>query len=391
MDMPLTEFNEFLHYRKEFIRINDLEAYKRARVQLHWRGVVLRDQVEGALIKTKDQQVARDGELLVAEIDAKVGGIGLVPPELDGAVVSSHYFLFEIDEGKCLRRWLEYFIRSGALEDQIAARGSTNYAAIRPHHVLDCEMPIPSIADQRRIVARIEELSAKIEEARRLRHQAQEETDALALSSAEVVFQGLAKRYGVATLGEACTSITDGDHITPTFMEDGVRFIFVGNVSSGRLHFDNCKRVGEGYFRTLKPQRVPQRDDILYSAVGATLGVPAIVDSDAPFCFQRHIAILKPARARLDSRFGWHMLRSRTVFSQAWNSTTGSAQPTVPLRAIRMLPIPIPSLPEQRRIVAYLDDLQAKVDAVRKLQDETAEELNALMPSILSRAFSGAL
>src|SRR5439155_22707690 len=155
-------------------------------------------QVEGALIKTKDQQVARDGELLVAEIDAKVGGIGLVPPELDGAVVSSHYFLFEIDEGKCLRRWLEYFIRSGALEDQIAARGSTNYAAIRPHHVLDCEMPIPSIADQRRIVARIEELSAKIEEARRLRHQAQEETDALALSSAEVVFQGLAKRYGVA-------------------------------------------------------------------------------------------------------------------------------------------------------------------------------------------------
>ena len=183
MDMPLTEFNEFLHYRKEFIRINDLEAYKRARVQLHWRGVVLRDQVEGALIKTKDQQVARDGELLVAEIDAKVGGIGLVPPELDGAVVSSHYFLFEIDEGKCLRRWLEYFIRSGALEDQIAARGSTNYAAIRPHHVLDCEMPIPSIADQRRIVARIEELSAKIEEARRLRHQAQEETDALALCS----------------------------------------------------------------------------------------------------------------------------------------------------------------------------------------------------------------
>src|SRR5437762_14385562 len=105
MQMPITKFSEFLRHRKDFIVINDLETYKRARVQLHWRGVVVRDQVEGALIKTKDQQVARNGELLVAEIDAKVGGIGIIPPYLDGAVVSSHYFLFEIDEHKCLRIW----------------------------------------------------------------------------------------------------------------------------------------------------------------------------------------------------------------------------------------------------------------------------------------------
>ena len=48
-------------------------------------------------------------------------------------------------------------------------------------------------------------------------------------------------------------------------------------------------------------------------------------------------------------------------------------------------------LDEQRRIVAYLDGLQAKVDALRKLQLKSGEELSALMPSILDKAFKGEL
>jgi type I restriction enzyme S subunit len=50
----------------------------------------------------------------VAEIDAKVGGFGIVPETLDGAIVSSHYFLFGLDESKLDRRFLDYFIRTPA-------------------------------------------------------------------------------------------------------------------------------------------------------------------------------------------------------------------------------------------------------------------------------------
>jgi type I restriction enzyme S subunit len=53
--------------------------------------------------------------------------------------------------------------------------------------------------------------------------------------------------------------------------------------------------------------------------------------------------------------------------------------------------IPLPPLPEQRRIVAYLDGLQAKVDSLKRLQDETAKELDAMLPSVLDRAFKGEL
>lgn len=387
----MVRLGDVLRHRKEFITIDDLTNYRRPRVQLHAKGIVLRDEVPGALIKTKKQQVCGAGEFLVAEIDAKGGGYGIVSDELAGAIVSSHYFLFAVNENRLERRFLDYFIRTPAFREQVSAQGTTNYAAIRPSHVLEYEIPLPSLAEQRRVVARIEELAAQIGAARALRSQAAAESTALSHSGTEAVFRELSGKVGTCPVDHICTSVTDGDHNTPLFSNEGARFIFVGNVSTGRLHFENSKRVSLEYFNKLKPHRLPSRGDILYSAVGATLGIPAIVDRDEPFCFQRHVAILKPDRARVDSQFVWHMLCSRTVFEKAWGSTTGSAQPTVPLRAIRNLPIPVPSVPEQRRIAAELDALQAQVDAVKRLQAETAAELDALLPAILDRAFKGEL
>lgn len=138
---PTVRLGGALRHRKEFITIDDLNTYKRPRVQLHAKGIVLRDEVPGALIKTKTQQVCRAGDFLVAEIDAKVGGFGIVPEGINGAIVSSHYFLFVIDESKLDPRFLDYFIRTPAFRDQVEAQGSTNYAAIRPADVLGYEIP----------------------------------------------------------------------------------------------------------------------------------------------------------------------------------------------------------------------------------------------------------
>ena|ERR1035441_3335363 len=74
---PTVRLGEVLRHRKEFVTIDDLTTYRRPRVQLHVQGIVQRDEVPGALIKTKTQQVCRTGEFLVAEIDAKVGGFGI--------------------------------------------------------------------------------------------------------------------------------------------------------------------------------------------------------------------------------------------------------------------------------------------------------------------------
>lgn len=60
----LVSLGEVLTHRKQFIQIDDMQTYKRCRVQLHAQGIVLRDIVVGAEVKTKQQQVCRAGEFL---------------------------------------------------------------------------------------------------------------------------------------------------------------------------------------------------------------------------------------------------------------------------------------------------------------------------------------
>jgi type I restriction enzyme, S subunit len=386
MQMQVAKFSKFVQNRKEFIRIDDLEVYKRARVQLHWKGIVIRDQVEGATVKTKAQQVARAGELLVAEIDAKVGGIGIVPPEVDGAIVSGHYFLFEIDEQKCLRSWLDYYIRSGALEDQIAARGSTNYAAIRPHHILECEMPLPSLEEQRRILARIKELSAKIEEARTLRQQTAQEIETLVVAERAKVFEA-AMRGRTLRLDDATTlergKFSHRPRNDPRFFGGKHPWIQISEIESSNKYILKWYQTlnDEG----LEISRKFPRGTVLVS-IAATIGAVGILDFDC--CIPDSIVAATP-KDGIYSEFIYHYLGY--IRSHLEDVAPQSAQKNINLKILSGLPVPKLDEPEQRRIVVYLDDLQAKVDAIEKLQDETAEELDALMPSVLSSAFSGAL
>jgi type I restriction enzyme, S subunit len=142
----------------------DNREYLRVTARSRNQGIELRDRVPGDKIRTKRQQVVRAGDLLVAEIDAKVGGFGLVPRDLDGAIVSSHYFLFEIDNSKLLKSWLDQFVRAGKLQRQVDAVGSTNYASIRPQDILTFQIPLPNIAEQRlasQILDVVDELAAR--------------------------------------------------------------------------------------------------------------------------------------------------------------------------------------------------------------------------------------
>jgi type I restriction enzyme, S subunit len=390
---PQVRLGEVLTQDQQYILEPELRSYPKLSVKLYGKGVVLDAPTDGSTLKMKRHQLARVGQVILSEIWGKKGAIGLVPAEGEGALCTSHFFLFNVRTNKVAPEWLQAVFMANYLQEQLdaKAKGTTGYAAVRPKTLLECEIPLPPLAEQRRVVARIEELAAQIYEARGIRSGAEIEGDTLSLAGSEVAYQLLRNRVGCQRLAAVCQSITHGDHNTPTFTETGVRFIFVGNVSSGRLHPHSSKRVSEDYFDRLSPQRVPKPGDILYSAVGATLGIPAVVDIDEPFCFQRHIAILKPQRDRLNGQFAWHMLRSRTVFETAWASTTGSAQPTIPLRAIRELPIPIPSLAEQHLIVAELDALDVEVHALRRLQAESATEIDTMLPAILDRAFQGDL
>lgn len=388
---PVVSLREALRYRKEFVTIDDLAIYRRPRVRLHAQGIVLRDEIPGALINTKKQQICRLGEFLVAEIDAKVGGFGIVPSALDGAIVSSHYFLFDIDESKLDRRFLDHFIRTPSFSEQVAAQGSTNYAAIRPGHVLDYEIPLPPIAEQRAVVARIEELAAQVKEVRSVRDEAAVQLDQLLPKAASGSYdeaQGLAGRC--ERLADLCRRITDGSHITPTYIEDGIPFLSVKDITAGTIRFEEARRISREQHAFLTRTCKAERGDVLLTKVGTT-GFAKAIDVDREFSIFVSLALLKLDRSLLLPEFVEYMLNSSRLRDYSRENTRGVGNKNLVLKFIRQLPMPAPTLSHQRRIVARLDGLKTEINRLKLLQTSTAAELDALVPSILDRAFKGAL
>jgi len=112
-----------------------------------------------------------------------------------------------------------------------------------------------------------------------------------------------------------------------------------------------------------------------------------------------HVAIARPDRSAISPEYlyaylrgsqGQYPLRSREQGD--WQrEKVGFRLTELNLSDLRSVPIPLPSLTEQKRITAYLDDLHCNIDAVRLLRSSTALELDALLPSMLARAFRGEL
>jgi len=387
----IVNLGTFITQRKIFFTIDDFQLYKRARVQLHGKGIVLRDEVVGAEVKTKEQQAARTGDFLVAEIDAKVGGFGIVPSEINGAIVSSHYFLFEIKENICFQSWLDWYIRSGLLEDQVTSRGSTNYSAIRPHHVLDYKIPLPPLGEQRRIVSRIEALAARVNQALELRREALELAERLLNATLSEITKELLISHPPEYLENLSLFVGDMNHDMPTGQEDGIPFISPRDfVENGHIDFDHAKKISPEDYERLSKKCCPRDGDILMARYG-TIGAARYVDTTREFLASYSIAVIRPDPLKVNGKFLYWMPISPFVQDQATKGIRGSGMADLGLKTIRQFIIPHLDFVEQKRIVSHLGSLQGRVDALRRLQAESQRELEALLPSILDRAFKGEL
>ena len=192
------------------------------------------------------------------------------------------------------------------------------------------------------------------------------------------------------TLENVCYSISDGDHQAPPKVERGIPFLVISNINKGQLNLETSRFVPREYYNSLQESRVPRKGDILYSVVGS-IGIPVLVDEDVEFCFQRHIAILKPSKL-INNKYLYYVMKSRLVYNQAIESATGTAQLTVPLRGLRNIMIPIPPVTEQKIIVEMIERVIGSSDSSQEVISEVlANRISTIKQSILSKAFRGEL
>jgi len=150
-------FSAFLKPTKEKLTIDDSITYKQITVQYYGKGAILRQEIKGEDIETKDQFLAKKGQLIFSKIDAKNGAIAIVPEELDGAIVTSDFPLFDVDTDIIDLDYLDCFIRYYDFRSVAsqASKGTTNRKRVVIDDILDFTLPLPSKDIQREYVERL--------------------------------------------------------------------------------------------------------------------------------------------------------------------------------------------------------------------------------------------
>ena len=160
------------------------------------------------------------------------------------------------------------------------------------------------------------------------------------------------KSWKWVKLNSIVTIITDGDHQPPPQVDTGIPFVVISNMSQGNLSFINTRNVSQEYYDNLQEARKPQSGDILFTVTGS-YGIVILVKTDKKFCVQRHIAIIKKPFVSAD--YLVKCLSAPFSYKQCKEKATGTAQKTVGLDTLRNLILPLPPLAEQERIVAKLE------------------------------------
>ena len=170
-------------------------------------------------------------------------------------------------------------------------------------------------------------------------------------------------------------------------------FLSAKNVKPFRFMPEEHRKVSVEDFVGYTARNKPMRGDVLLTRVGAGIGEAAVVDQDIEFAIYVSLALIRPDYTQLVAEFLVHWLNSPMGRASTRRETLGRghSQGNLNLNLLRGVMVPNPALSDQRRIIAELDALQAEVEALQRLQAETGAELDALLPTILDRAFQGRL
>ncbi len=179
-------------------------------------------------------------------------------------------------------------------------------------------------------------------------------------------------------LQNCCLSIADGDHQPPPKAENGIPFITISNfTNTNDIDFTNTMFVPDKYYHQLDSKRKAQSGDILYSVVGS-FGIPVLIKEKHAFVFQRHIAILRPDKNKIDPAFLFYTMLNSSFYAKADAVAVGSAQRTISLGALRNIEINLPNLSVQQRIVKVLSAYDELIEVNQKqirLLEEAARRL----------------
>jgi len=339
-----------------------------------------------------------EGDVLFAKITPCMenGKAAIVRGSLNGFGFGSTEFHVLRPGGSVIPEWIWLFIRQErfrkAAKDSF--RGGVGQQRVPKKFLQQHPIPLPPIEEQRRIVARVEELIERVREAKRLRQQAKEDAERLWQSTLAETFPRPGAEpppgWRWVRLGEVCLPTERRD---PT-KDSSAPFIYV-DISA----VDNAEgkivspRELLGQDAPSRARKVIHSGDVIFATTRPYLKKVAIVgpEIDGQIC-STGFCVLRANRRVVEPGFLFYLCRSDLVVAQlSDNNMRGASYPAVTDRDVYEALIPLPPLDEQRRIVAHLEALREKIKILKEIQATTDAELQRLEQAILDSAFRGEL
>jgi type I restriction enzyme S subunit len=347
-------------------------------------------EIIGSGAPSRARRQIKSGDIIFATIRPTLKRIAVVPPELDGEVCSTAFFVFRTRpnlDPKFLFYYLFTDIFMGGME---SLQTGASYPAVNDTQVREQKIAFPALPEQKRIVAILDEafegIDAAVGNAEKNLANARE----LLEIYTDSVFSNPRNGWYEKKLKDVCEKITDGTHQTPTYFDKGVVFLSSRNVTTGFIDWDKIKYIDQKQHLEMHRRVAPRRNDILLAKNGTT-GVAAIVDRDTVFDIYVSLALLR-ALSVIRPQLLLHFINSTVAKRQFNKRLKGIGVPNLHLEEIREVTIAFPSsLSEQDAVVDKLDALRGEAARLEGIYQQKIAALSELKQAILQKAFAGEL
>lgn len=360
--------------------------------------------IAGSDIGSSKQRVCKK-DVLLCKINPRINRVWKVSQFTDNELIASSEWIIirnnHIDANYLMYCFQSKYFREFMLSNVSGVGGSLMRA--QPKYVQTYPIPLPPLSEQQRIVERIEELFAKLDEAK---ERLQEVADSFAVRKAAILhkaFTGeLTKQWrlenGVSDesweekKGEDFFEyVTSGSRGWAKYYSDkGSIFVRMGNLNHGTIELDLSDIQYVELPDQVEGQRSKlQKNDILIS-ITADVGMIGLVREDMDAYINQHVALARPKNDLYAEFLAWYFV-SDVGLQQMQNKQRGATKIGLGLQDIRSIILKIPTLPEQHEIVRLIDDLLARERAAQQATEQALVSIDLMKKSILARAFRGEL
>jgi type I restriction enzyme, S subunit len=268
--------------------------------------------------------------------------------------------------------------------------------SLRLRHFQDLPIPIPSLNEQKRIVAKLDQCFEAIDKARVNVEKNLNNAKELFQSQLNEIFSQKGDGWVDKRLGELCEKIQDGAHHSPKVQyeeKSNNRYLYITskNIRNNYLDLSNISYVDESFHNTIYPRCNPEVGDILITKDGANTGNITLNTLEEPFSLLSSVCLIKTNRKLLLPSFLKGYIQSPVGFKNITGKMTGTAIKRIILKTIKQAEIPLPDLNIQQEIVEQLDDLYEKTQSLESNYQQELDALDELKKSVLQKAFNGEL